>query len=189
VGCISGVSSAAQGRGAGYALKLHQRAWAITHGIERVTWTFDPLVRRNARFNLTKLGATAVAYHDNFYGAMHDGVNRDDESDRCSASWEVSGPKAAAAAAAGAVTAEDPEHGDAAIVLQADGAGAPVVTASSADRRVCWIPPDIVAMRAVDPGAARAWRMALRATLGAAMEAGLVATAMTRSGWYVLERP
>jgi predicted GNAT superfamily acetyltransferase len=31
-----------------------------------VTWTFGPLVRRNAYFNLVKLGATAVAFHKDF---------------------------------------------------------------------------------------------------------------------------
>ena len=44
-----------------------------------MTWTFDPLVSRNARFNLTKLGAHAVEYLPDFYGAMEDGINSNDE--------------------------------------------------------------------------------------------------------------
>ena len=44
-------------RGVGYALKLAQRAQCLDQGIPRVRWTFDPLLSRNAHFNLTKLGA------------------------------------------------------------------------------------------------------------------------------------
>jgi predicted GNAT superfamily acetyltransferase len=42
-------------RGVGYALKLAQRAQALDQGIRFVRWTFDPLVARNAYFNLQKL--------------------------------------------------------------------------------------------------------------------------------------
>ena len=35
-------------------------------------WTFDPLVARNARLNLTKLGATVDEYELGFYGVMSD---------------------------------------------------------------------------------------------------------------------
>ena len=57
---------------AGLELKLHQRRWAMDHGIERIIWTFDPLVRRNAHFNLAKLGARAEEYLENHYGQMPD---------------------------------------------------------------------------------------------------------------------
>src|SRR5205814_244313 len=51
---ILGVSAKKQGSNAGFALKMHQRAWCLDIGIRKVTWTFDPLVRRNAYFNLQK---------------------------------------------------------------------------------------------------------------------------------------
>src|SRR5205085_5389201 len=54
---IAGVSPDVESRGIGLALKLAQRAWALHAGAIRMTWTFDPLLRRNARFNLTRLGA------------------------------------------------------------------------------------------------------------------------------------
>src|SRR5438105_195572 len=72
---ILGVSPGSQGRSIGFALKQHQRAWALAAGIEVVTWTFDPLVRRNAYFNLAKLGATVRAFYPDFYGEMNDGIN------------------------------------------------------------------------------------------------------------------
>ena len=94
---ITGVARAARGGSVGFALKQHQRAWALSHGIREVTWTFDPLVRGNARFNLVKLGAVAVSYLVDFYGQMEDGVNAGDRSDRCAVRWELDTPRAVAA--------------------------------------------------------------------------------------------
>lgn len=59
---VSGVSADARGRGVGRALKRHQRVWALTPGVGTVTWTFDPLLHRNARFDLAVLGAVADGY-------------------------------------------------------------------------------------------------------------------------------
>src|SRR6186997_268982 len=54
--------------GVGFALKLAQRAMSLDQGIQVVRWTFDPLVARNAHFNLSKLGARCDRFHRNFYG-------------------------------------------------------------------------------------------------------------------------
>ena len=67
-----------QDRGVGRALKLAQRAHCLDVGIEEVRWTFDPMVARNARFNLVKLGAEATRLLPDFYGEMTDRLNRDD---------------------------------------------------------------------------------------------------------------
>lgn len=75
--------------GAGYALKMHQFEWAKAQGIDLITWTFDPIVRRNCVFNLEKLGATVREYLPNFYGAMNDGINVGDVSDRLFAFWST----------------------------------------------------------------------------------------------------
>jgi streptomycin 6-kinase len=91
---ITGVLPDAQGRHIGLGLKLHQRQWCLDRGVEVVTWTFDPLVRRNAWFNLHRLGADIVEFHRDFYGAMTDGVNAGSASDRCVVRWSL--PTAAA---------------------------------------------------------------------------------------------
>lgn len=52
----------------GYRLKLAQRERALAQGINRMTWTFDPLQSLNAHFNFAKLGVVADAYKINFYG-------------------------------------------------------------------------------------------------------------------------
>jgi predicted GNAT superfamily acetyltransferase len=80
--------------GVGRALKEHQRSWALERGIERVLWTYDPLVRRNAAFNIAALGARPTAYLADFYGPMDDGVNRGDETDRLLVEWHLTRPPA-----------------------------------------------------------------------------------------------
>ncbi|MGI9135975.1 MAG: GNAT family N-acetyltransferase, partial [Candidatus Nanopelagicales bacterium] len=65
-------------RSVGKAMKSHQRAWALGQGLDSIQWTFDPLMRRNARLNLLKLGAQAIAYEVNMYGSLGDLVNLDD---------------------------------------------------------------------------------------------------------------
>ena len=75
--------------GAGYALKQHQFKWAKDQGLRGITWSFDPLVRRNCVFNFEKLGASAVEYLPNFYGTMSDEINAGDDSDRLFVYWDL----------------------------------------------------------------------------------------------------
>jgi predicted GNAT superfamily acetyltransferase len=176
---ITGVRPEAQGRRIGYALKLHQRAWAAAHGLATITWTFDPLVRRNAYFNLTKLGAVPSRYLVNAYGDMADGLNAGEPSDRFLVEWPV----------AAAAPHRSLDTGAADVVLACAADGEPVATApGDAPVRTAWIPEDIVALRRRDAPLARTWRLALREAISAAGADGFIATAMTRDGWYVLER-
>ena len=92
---ITGVLPGLQSRGLGRLLKQHQREWALAHDVGHITWTFDPLVARNAHFNLRVLGARVTEYLPDHYGPMDDGVNRGDESDRIMVSWALAAPPAA----------------------------------------------------------------------------------------------
>ena len=179
---VSGVAADMQHRQIGFALKQHQRAWSLQHGLDKIVWTFDPLVRRNGYFNLSKLGALVVDYHPDFYGRMVDGVNAGDESDRALVEWRITEP-------VGARHLEE-ERGE--VVLSDRGDGWPR-TADVAEfggpHLAAWVPSDILAVRRRDPEQALAWRRALRATFGRCVSDGYVATGMSRDGWYRLERP
>ncbi|HSA53760.1 MAG TPA: GNAT family N-acetyltransferase, partial [Yinghuangia sp.] len=83
-------------RGVGFALKRHQREWALARGLSRITWTYDPLVRRNTYFNIAKLGARPEGYRVNFYGKIDDVINGGDETDRLLMDWRLDGPEAIA---------------------------------------------------------------------------------------------
>ena len=76
-------------KGVGYALKVDQWNWAKKEKYSHLSWTFDPLVRRNAKLNIVKLGVDISSYYPNFYGAMPDALNAGDESDRLMVSWST----------------------------------------------------------------------------------------------------
>ncbi|NRQ39679.1 GNAT family N-acetyltransferase [Nonomuraea sp. NN258] len=168
----SHVTGASIGRGIGYALKLHQRAWCLERGISKVTWTFDPLVRRNARFNLAKLGAAPAEYLEDFYGVMTDAINEGDASDRLLALWRLAEPRPA-----------PPPGGEVAVGARD---GRPVVTGASGPVLLVATPPDIETLRRRDPAAAREWRLAVRDVLGGLMGAGGRVAGFTSEGDYVV---
>ena len=173
---ISGVLPEAQGRQVGWALKQHQRQWALERGIHTVTWTFDPLVRRNAWFNLGRLGAHGIEYLVDFYGPMDDGINAGDTTDRVFCSWDLLSPAAVASAAGKAVVV--PPAGP--LVLEEhDGRPQPVDGPTPAGPVRLRLPADIERLRAEQPEPARAWRHAVRAVLGPLLGSGRRTTGMT----------
>ncbi|MER7503176.1 GNAT family N-acetyltransferase [Nonomuraea pusilla] len=177
--------SATSGRGVGVALKRHQRAWALERGLERITWTYDPLVRRNAHFNLVKLGARPAEYLPRFYGEMADAINAGDDSDRVLAIWELSAPHVEALALGGHPV--PPLVEGAAVALAAEG-GHPVARPAGTATVLVAVPEDVEALRRADPGAAKAWRVAVRETLGGLLEAGGRVTGFHDKAYYVVER-
>lgn len=187
---ILGVVAGSQVHGLGFDLKQHQRSWCLERGVNVIEWTFDPLVRRNAYFNLNKLGAEASDYLVNLYGEMRDGLNAGEESDRLLIRWRLDSQQAEAAAAGRPhdPSAEDLERWRIDSLLSVGPSSEPVTGSSSARVVMCQAPEDIVALRRTEPQLARAWRMAVRKTMTTAFDAGYRVTGVTRTGWYVLER-
>jgi predicted GNAT superfamily acetyltransferase len=188
---IAGVLPAWQGSGVGYQIKQHQRSWAMANGLDRITWTFDPLVSRNAYFNVVKLGAQLTRYYVDFYGRMIDGINDGDETDRCLVTWRLTSPGAVAAATGRHLPTDVAEirAAGAADLLVADTDGSPLLTLTDVDVRLVQVPDDAVGMRRRQPAAAQAWRRALRRALVPAFEEGLEVVGVSRDSWYVLARP
>lgn len=157
---VTGILPGVQHGGAGRVMKLHQREWAAARDIPWITWTFDPLVRRNAWFNLEVLHAEVSEYLVDFYGPLRDSVNAGDESDRLVVAWATRGPLGGARA--------EP--------LTVPRAAVEVPT-----------PDDIVVLRRTDPSAAAVWRHRLRAELGDRIRDGARVLGFTRAGCYVVE--
>ncbi|MEU4575663.1 GNAT family N-acetyltransferase [Nonomuraea sp. ATR24] len=179
---ITGVSRAP---GTGFALKLHQRRWALERGVERITWTFDPLVRRNAHFNLAKLGAMPQEYLPAFYGVMGDAINQGDESDRVLAAWPLTAPHVRALEGGRVAPARVPAD---AVVALADEGGRPVPGRADAATVLVAVPEDVERLRGADPGTAKAWRHAVRDTLGEMLSEGRKVTGFHNKSFYVVER-
>jgi predicted GNAT superfamily acetyltransferase len=184
---ILGVADGHRGGHIGFALKQHQRAWVLANGMRKVTWTFDPLVRKNAFFNVQKLGAAADEYLVRFYGSMSDEINAGDETDRLLIVWDVDSEHVERAATE---KLAEPNI----TVLREQGASVALDETGAVARGgwngvvLCATPDDIVELRHRDADAARLWRTALRETLGKALDDGYRVTGFARSGWYVLER-
>jgi predicted GNAT superfamily acetyltransferase len=190
---IAGVRGAGLGRAVGFALKVHQRAWCLRRDTRVVAWTYDPLIRRNAYFNLVKLGARPVEYLRNFYGVMDDVINGGTETDRMLVHWDLRSDLVAEACAGRPKPASfADERARGAVVALADGedgqpaARLPVAGGSGARRFLVGVPADIEAMRLSDPARAAAWRGALRDVLSPLVAGGARVTGFDRSGWYVV---
>jgi predicted GNAT superfamily acetyltransferase len=189
---VAGVAEKVRGRNVGFALKLQQRAWALRPGLAEVTWTFDPLLRRNAYFNVVKLGARVRDYLVDFYGEMDDAINSGQGSDRLVVVWELTSPSVIDAC--GGRPAEVPEAvvANAPLTLMESGSGRP--RAVSAWRRSdvpivrVQVPADVEGLRRTDPAVAREWRLAVRDVLGELVENGAKVIGFSQAGWYVVEK-
>ena len=147
------------GMGIGEMIKRHQWHWAKENGFETITWTFDPLVRRNAHFNLVKLGARVIGYHQNFYGELDDGINAGEQSDRVLVRWDVAG-----VAAPLGNSCIDPKPNS--ILIET--------------------PADIEQLRKTDRVQSDQWRASQRAAFESAQLAGLHVVGLTNNFSYVL---
>jgi len=168
-------------RGIGYALKLAQRAMALEQGIRVARWTFDPLVARNAYFNLHKLGAVADRFERDFYGRMEDELNRGERTDRLVVRWDLGrepGPRGI------------PEGATVLLARSDDGSPQPRVAAlGSVPAARLEVPPDHAELRTRAPAIASAWRDASAEAIEACLAAGLVACGFDREGSaYVFAR-
>jgi predicted GNAT superfamily acetyltransferase len=77
-----GVRSEARDTGIGRRLKMSQRDAVRAIGVSVMYWTYDPLVARNAYFNIMQLGADVAEYVRDMYGArtssvLHEGLGTD----------------------------------------------------------------------------------------------------------------
>ena len=146
-------------QGIGYALKIDQWHWAKKNNYAEITWTFDPLVARNAKLNLIKLGVDISAYYPNFYGDMPDALNAGDESDRVMASWKVVGEQPLAKS---------------------------IITNPSGSDRLIKIPEDIVAIRSEDISENLKWRHKVREEFMKAFEKGGKVVGFSANNEYVV---
>jgi predicted GNAT superfamily acetyltransferase len=58
-------------------------------GLDHITWTYDPLLSRNAHLNIAKLGAVCTTYRRSEYGEMRDDLNAGLPSDRFQVDWWI----------------------------------------------------------------------------------------------------
>jgi len=84
-----GIHPAQRDSGIGFALKRAQWQMVRHQGLDHITWTYDPLLSRNAYLNIAKLGAVCNTYRRSEYGDMRDGLNAGLPSDRFLVDWWI----------------------------------------------------------------------------------------------------
>ena len=179
------ITPAHRGTGLARALKLRQRERALEAGFDLMTWTFDPLISRNARLNLGKLGARAVSYHADWY-AIRGGIYAGLPADRLMVEWDL--------------RRESSEHpvtrADGVRVLEAQGGNvtfgvAPAKLDLTSPSILIEVPRDIEVLKRDNLEVARAWRLAHREVFAAYFAKGYVATDLASDDgrtFYVLHK-
>lgn len=177
---VTGVLPGTLGAGIGTALKQHQRAWCARRGLSTIAWTYDPLVARNAWFNLGRLGAHAAEYLRDFYGRLDDGLNAGQGSDRLLVHWPV----------IPAQTEVRPTRRPRSSALVVGTGEEPVGVDPDPDAEVCTVavPTDIEALRTRDPELGLRWRRAFRDTYLSLIGHGWRVSGFAREGHYEMER-
>jgi predicted GNAT superfamily acetyltransferase len=185
---VTAVVPGAEGRAVGRALKWYQRRWCLERDIPEVRWTFDPLIRRNAVFNLVVLGARVAGFERDVYGPMDDDRNAGAPTDRLWIVWELTAPRVRSAASGRAASPDVAalRRAGAAVALDEGGDGRPVRQAATGPRQLVRVPADIEELRREHPAVAADWTAAYRDVLGGALHAGYRVTGASRDGWYVL---
>ena len=84
---MAGIHPDYRDSGLGFALKRAQWQMVRHQGLDHATWTYDPLLSRNAQLNIARLGAVCSTYHRSEYGDMRDGLNAGLPSDRFQVDW------------------------------------------------------------------------------------------------------
>ncbi len=167
-----GVRPEYRGLGLSFHLKRAQWQWVRHQGLPLITWTYDPLLSRNAHLNIRKLGAVCRTYLREVYGEMRDGLNAGLPSDRFQVELWVAAPRVLRRLEREPPLPLDLAHylsaGARILNPSAQGKGgfpAPVEPVSPAEGDVVLveIPPDFQALRGVDRDLAFRWRMHTRA--------------------------
>ncbi|MDQ3698263.1 MAG: GNAT family N-acetyltransferase [Gemmatimonadota bacterium] len=182
------VRTDARNLGIGQRLKAYQRDHCRRLGVEVIYWTYDPLVARNAYLNLGRLGARAVEYVCDMYGAETDSpLHRGIGSDRFVVAWEIARPSPTPGsddiatlipAAMEAPVVGTPESNDAPLAR-----GVPLLRVE--------VPADIGAVQARSLDDAARWRASTRGAFTTALANGYAVAGFYRDAggrcYYVLQ--
>lgn len=190
-----GVLPEMRDRGIGFALKRAQWQLVRSQGIDRITWTFDPLQSRNAYLNIARLGTVCNTYIREIYGELTDDLNAGVPTDRFQVDWWVNSHRVNRRLSKRSRRKLDLAHflaADAEIInptkAGADGFSTPISTDVPPDLEAGWepgngppiilleIPADISAIKATDIELAVTWRVHTRTLFERLFELGYLVT-------------
>jgi len=186
----------ARDRGIGERLKRHQRDVLLRTGVRLARWTFDPLEARNARLNLSILGATTGTYVRDFYGesvsALHHGIG----TDRLIIDWQLDSLRVDRRLRGLDPAPDSASLNDVPVVnaphIESDMSTCGETDLAKTDSRlaVC-VPAGIQELKQADPHLALRWRAVTRVAFESYLGRGYRAVEFVRRGgfgYYLLER-
>jgi predicted GNAT superfamily acetyltransferase len=152
-------------RNSGLGFRLKRAQWQMVRhqGIDRITWTFDPLISRNARLNISRLGTVCNTYLRHFYGEMRDEMNRGLPSDRFEVDWWVNSRRVERRLSKYSrrqLHLVDFQKAETLIIHAL--APLPAFSPTANPLILVEIPIDILAMKATNPARALEWRLYTR---------------------------
>ena len=175
-------------RDAGLGFKLKRAQWQMVRrqGLDRITWTYDPLQSRNAKLNIAKLGAVCNTYFPDYYGELRDQLNAGLPTDRFRVDWWVNSTRVkrrlsksprkeldlAHYLSAETMRLNETHLNDAGLITSLryniDPACAPFLLLE--------IPADFLAIKTADPSLALEWRLQTREIFQDMFAAGYLVT-------------
>jgi predicted GNAT superfamily acetyltransferase len=170
-----GVRESARNLGVGRMLKEYQRSTLAEIGVTRIFWSFDPLMAKNAYFNINRLGAAVVEYVPDMYGTTASPLHLGMATDRL------------------VVCLDSVAHSPTPTVLSSES-GIPILTPfrrlpdaafSAGDSTpsvvLIEIPTEVLNVLERSPSDAHTWRLAVRDHFRWALQRGYSVTGIHRS--------
>jgi predicted GNAT superfamily acetyltransferase len=157
------VAADLQGQGVGRRLKLAQREVALRSGCTSMRWAYDPMLTRNAHFNLDVLGACGIAFKPDLYD--------EPGTDRILIDWDLTREPGPAGPAEPLPELSDADWGR--VVRERQDSG---------DRVLLALPRDIAGLRISEPQRAADLRATVREVLGTLFAEGLQAVSCRAVG-------
>lgn len=185
---VLGVRDSARNAGVGRSLKEYQRAELARRGVDRMYWTYDPLVAKNAHLNLNLLGARVVEYVRDMYGTTNSPLHNGLATDRLVVVCDTTRPARRRAQTDTSVLARCP------VLTPEPRAGDTVASMDNGARPhtlLIEIPADIQLLAAQAAARAARWHAATRTHFEWALASGYAVAALHRDpvtsrAFYVL---
>ena len=181
-----GVRERARNLGLGRRLKEYQRKRMHDLGATLIFWSFDPLMSKNAYFNLNRLGAEVVEYVPDMYGTTSSPLHLGMPTDRLIVSLRTDGRgerRSAVLSADYPVMSAFPRDHDRPMPSNATSTPAVLIE----------IPADILGVLSRSTSTAAQWRLGVRAHFQWALSngyavAGLLRDPLSDRSFYLVSR-
>lgn len=192
---MTGMLPEYQGRGIGSQLKWLQRQLVLEQGYDCIAWTYDPLQRGNAAFNIHRLGCVCNRYRKNVYGEMSDRINMGLTSDRFEVRWWLNSERVLQRTDGPPALPVDIKDIHCALVMLDDKSPGEIHWPDNHHKTLVEIPDNLSVLQQTQPPSVMLWRARTRETFTRLFDEGFMVVDFVsctqndeKRYWYVLTR-